>query len=529
MSEHLPAFDVAIVGLGPVGATAAIFLAHAGLKVVAFERDAEVYKLPRAVSFDGEIVRGFQRLGLGAEVAGLLQPLRPGERLGFANSKREWLFSNAPTAVGSSGYQSFNMFDQPELEGYLRRTALAAVGVQSHIGAEVTAVDDTGGSVAITARQLGSGEVLTCSCRYLIGCDGASSFVRKEVLRSGWRDLGYDHDWLVVDIITKPGHQLDHRTMQVCDPERLSTYVCTKDPYRRWEFKLKPGETWEEMLAPECIHSLIDPWTPRATYAIRRAAVYQFHAAVADSWRRGRVFIAGDAAHQTPPFLGQGMNAGMRDVINLAWKLPLVLSGVAEASLLASYQAEREAHAEDLVDWAVAIGQLMEHLAAVEAAQQRGEPPPEVPPKQQSSGYGQGREMPPLRDGVIMVEQVSDGGSTGYLFNQPIVSAGEGDAFRLDDRLGPGFALVARSRDELRVSPESLAVLKRLDARCVSLDGLKVCHGRLDRLFEQAAAAVVRPDRYVFGHVDGQTTLDDLVHALAGKLRLKPAAGATSA
>lgn len=174
-------------------------------------------------------------------IVGLLQPLRPGERLGFANSKREWLFSNAPTAVGSSGYQSFNMFDQPELEGYLRRTALAAVGVQVHIGAEVTAVDDTGGSVAITARQLGSGEVLTCSSRYLIGCDGASSFVCKEVIRSGWRDLGYDHDWLVVDIVTKPGHQLDHRTMQVCDPERLSTYVCTKDPYRRWEFKLKPA------------------------------------------------------------------------------------------------------------------------------------------------------------------------------------------------------------------------------------------------------------------------------------------------
>ena len=528
LSDSPPTYEVAIVGLGPVGATAAIFFAHAGLKVVAFERDAEVYKLPRAVSFDGEIVRGFQRLGLGAEVAGLLQPLRPGERLGFANSKREWLFSNAPMAVGSNGYQSFNMFDQPELEGYLRRTALAAEKVKGHLGVEVTAVEDQGGTLAIAAKDLGSGEVFNCTARYLLGCDGAASFVRKEVIGSGWRDLGYDHDWLVVDITTKPGHQLDHRTMQVCDPERLSTYVCTKDPYRRWEFKLNPGETWDEMLAPERIQSLIDPWTPPGTYAIRRAAVYQFHAAVADSWRRGRVFIAGDAAHQTPPFLGQGMNAGMRDVINLAWKLPLVLSGLAEESLLASYQAEREAHAEDLVDWAVAIGQLMEHLAAVEAAQQRGEPPPEVPPKQQSSGYGQGREMPPLRDGVIMVEQVSDGGSTGYLFNQPIVSDGAGDAFRLDERLGPGFAVVARSSEDLRLSPESLAVLKRLEARCVSLDGLEVHQGRLDRLFERAAAAVIRPDRYVFGHVDERTTLDDLVHALAGKLRLRPAPGATS-
>ena len=140
---------------------------------------------------------------------------------------------------------------------------------------------------------------------------------------------------------------------------------------------------------------------PEGDYRIRRAAVYQFHAATADTWRVGNIFIAGDAAHQTPPFLGQGMNAGMRDVINLSWKFPLVLSGVAGDELLDTYQQERDAHAHELVDWAVAVGKLMEHLAEVERAEREGRQPPKPPETLQSSGYGQGREQPPIRAGAI--------------------------------------------------------------------------------------------------------------------------------
>ena len=519
MTASMPTFDVALVGLGPVGAAAAVFLARAGLRVVALERDREVYKLPRAVNLDGEIVRGFQRLGLGSQMNALLQPLRPGELVGFVNSEREWLLSSVQAAFGVNGWQPANMFDQPELESWLRQAALAEDGVTAHIGVEATVLRDEGEAVSVAAQTLDCGQRLDFSARYLIGCDGASSFVRRAI-GSGWRDLGYDHDWLVVDIIAKPGNRLPPSTMQVCDPDRLATFVCTKDPYRRWEFKLKPGETWAEMQDPERIRSLIDAWTPRGTYRIRRAAVYQFHAAVADTWRKGRIFIAGDAAHQTPPFLGQSMNAGMRDVINLAWKLPMVLAGEAEEELLASYQAEREAHAADLVDWAVAIGQLMERLAAVEAAQRRGEPPPDVPTRQRSSGYGQGREMPPLRKGVVLAEQVEDKGAAGRLFSQPMVRDEQGEEFRLDERLGPGFALVARSGAKLNLSASSQAILKRLGARQVSLQGLTAVQGRMDRLFAQSEAAIVRPDRHVFGHTDVQTPANALIAALAERLHL---------
>ncbi|MGI9327141.1 MAG: bifunctional 3-(3-hydroxy-phenyl)propionate/3-hydroxycinnamic acid hydroxylase [Pseudomonadales bacterium] len=518
-------YDVAIVGLGPVGCTAAILLAEAGLNVVAIERDEEVYKLPRAVNLDGEIIRAFQKVGRGQVVQDLMQAVRPGDRAGFANSQREWLFGQEFRNFGSNGWQPMNMFDQPELESYLREQAVGHGRVTAHIGYQAMAIENRAEDVAITFAALGSEHAQVVSAQYLVACDGASSATRK-AFDIDWKDLGYDHDWLVVDVTLKEGNTLNNDTVQVCDPERILTYVCTKDPYRRWEFKMHPGETAEEMLEEDKILSLIDPWTPRGTYEIRRAAVYQFHAATADRWRVDRVFIAGDAAHQTPPFLGQGMNAGMRDVVNLAWKLPMVVQGVAKDQLLDTYFAERNAHAHDLVDWAVAIGQLMEHIAEEERCTRAGLPAPVTPSELKSSGYGQGREQPPIRDGVVILEQVSDSGSTGYLFNQPIVRSvgrtGVVDEFRFDELLGPGFAVVLRNgRDaESLLNDRSHAVLQRIGANVVSLDGLELIRGRFDRLFEQHEAAVVRPDRLVFGHTTSGVTLDDLIESLADKLAL---------
>ncbi len=519
MTTATEQFDVIIVGLGPVGATAAILFGAAGLTVAAIERDVEVYRLPRAVNLDGEIVRAMQRVGRGEAVDALMQSVRPGDRAGFANSRREWLFGSEARGSGVNGWQPMNMFDQPELEAYLRREALAQPGVTAFVGFEASALHDDGDGVRLTATPL-SGEVpVPLRGRYLVACDGASSATRKQY-GIEWQSLGYDHDWLVVDVTIKDGHTLDNATVQVCDPARLSTYVCTKDPYRRWEFRMNDGETAEHMLNPETIASLIDPWTPRDTYEVRRAAVYQFHAATADRWRVGNVFIAGDAAHQTPPFLGQGMNAGMRDVINLAWKLPMVLAGTADAALLDTYHAERDAHARDLVEWAVAIGRLMEHLAEVERAEQAGTMPPATPPALRSSGYGQGREQPPLRDGAVMLDQVSDEGSTGYLFSQPKVRNDAGHEFRLDELLGSGFAVVARSEADIALSEASKAVVDRLAARVVTLNGLETTQGHFDRLFKAHPAAIVRPDRIVFGHTTDATTLDDLIAALAEKLHL---------
>lgn len=512
-------YDVVILGMGPVGSMAAILLAHAGLRVVTIDRDEAVYQLPRAVNLDGELVRAMQPTGHAEDLAALLQPVRAGERVGFANSKREFLFGNRVSDFGVNGWQPLNMFDQPELEGYLRTTAAAYGNVDTRLGFEATGFEDDGAGVTVTIARDGATTALRG--RYLIAADGASSSTRRQ-LGIGWHDLGYNHDWLVVDVITRPGHTLDTTTLQVCDPDRISTYVCTKDPYRRWEFKLNPGETWEEMLEPAKIRELIETWTPAGTYEIRRAAMYQFHAATADTWRIGNVFLAGDAAHQTPPFLGQGMNAGLRDVVNLAWKLPMVLNGTAGEGLLDSYQSEREAHAHDLVEWAVSIGQLMEHLAEVERAERSGEAPPPEPGRLQSSGYGQGREQPPLRDGVVLSGQIGVDPALGALFSQPIVKRDSADdSFRLDEQLGPGFAIVGRDADALAVDEKSQAVARTLGLTFVDLSTLSTVRGHFDRGFETLDAIVVRPDRYVFGGSNAEWPLDAVIAALGEALHLQ--------
>jgi len=522
-------YDVAILGLGPVGCTAALLLAEAGLTVAAFERDKEVYKLPRAVNLDGEIIRAFQQINRGQIVQDLMQVKRPDDGAGFANSQREWLFGQDSRAFGRNGWQPANMFDQPEFEAYLRGEVTGHQLVDAFIEHEVTRIDGLSTAkkdgVAVAYTRLGSEVSQTVSARYAIACDGAASATRK-ANNIGWHDLGYDRDWLVVDLQVHDGHTLGPKTLQVCDPDRICTYVCTKDPYRRFEFRLHPGETESQMLDEETIHRLIDPWTPRDSYSIRRAAVYQFHAATADRWRIGRVFLAGDAAHQSPPFLGQGMNAGMRDVVNLAWKLPMVLRGLAKEQLLDSYFAERNAHAHDLVEWAVAIGRLMEHLADKERCARAGLEPPATPAALKSSGYGQGREQPPLRDGIVVLEQVSDTGSTGYLFNQPIVRKANGQELRLDELLGNGFALVLKNepgKNEPAQPQPSLAaqeILQKINAKVVYLTGLEAIKGRFDSLFEEHDAALVRPDRLVFGHTSNNLDLDALVHLLAQKLEL---------
>ncbi len=519
-------FDVAIIGLGPVGCTAALFLAEAGLNVLAIEKDESVYLLPRAVNLDGEIIRAFQRIDRAEAIDGLMQTLREGDRAGFTNSKREWLFGQDFVPFGSNGWQPMNMFDQPEFESYLRQEVLDHSGVTCFVGYTVSAIENNTDTslVDLTFSKNDGSESQTLSASYAIGCDGASSFVRRN-FDIGWRSLGYDCDWLVVDVTALDGHTLNNDTLQVCDPDRIQTYVCTKDPYRRWEFKFNPEESPEEMLQEEKVLSLIDDWTPRGTYEIRRAAVYQFHAATADRWREGNVFIAGDSAHQTPPFLGQGMNAGMRDAINLGWKLPMVIKGKADVSLLDTYEQERDAHAHDLVDWAVNIGKLMDHMAEVELAVREEREPPDAPEQMKSSGYGQGREQPPIRDGAVMIDQVSDSGSTGYLFNQPNISI-KGHEQKLDDLLGTGFALVHRTPD-IELSENSRKILDHLNAKVVSLDGVEVVRGRFDHLFKEHDAALVRPDRLVFGHTTDQCSADDLIQLAANKLALTNYAATT--
>jgi len=511
-----PSYDVAIVGYGPVGALTGLLLSKAGLRVAILERSHAPVILPRAVGLDGESVRAFQRIGLGAEVVAILQPPREVNVVTFTDSKHNELFGLEIPAYGTMGWPDMSFFDQPDLEALLRELVAGEDRIDVFMGHEVTAIEQKPDVVALRCNVVPGADEALHSARLVIGSDGASSFVRG-ALGSEWQSLGYDQDWLVVDIVMGPEADLPIKMMQVCDPERLTTYVCVKDPNRRWEFQLLEGEARDEMLRPERIEELLRPWLPPEHYEVRRAAVYQFHAATADRWRDGRVFLAGDSAHQTPPFLGQGLNSGFRDAVNLGWKIPLVLSGVCDESLLESYQAERDAHGRDLVEWAVAIGRLMETLAAREA----GLPDPHAA-TDPSAGYGQGRTVPPLRGGILVKEQLGEESPVGGILCQPTVRQPGGEERRLDELLGKGFAIVTAKQADHELGPDAAVILERLGGRALALEGLETTLGRVDPLFDAHPAVVVRPDRYIFGVVDDDWDLDRLILELGDQLGLRP-------
>lgn len=510
-------YDVSIVGYGPVAATTALLLARRGLRVSIHERSTVPLELPRAVGLDGESNRLFQSIGLGREAEALLQPPREGDALWFTDSKREKLFGvDVASHAGHNGWRDLAFFDQPELEAFLRAEVARQEGIHVFLGEEAVGLDDDGERVSLELRAVEGDAHRTVTAPYLIGCDGASSFVRR-TLGIPWTSLGYDQDWLVIDVLVDDTALLPLPLMQICDPERLTTYVCVKDPNRRWEFQLRPGETREEMERPEAIEALLEDWLPKGRYSIRRAAVYQFHAATAERWRSGRVLIAGDAAHQTPPFLGQGLNSGLRDGSNLAWKLALVLEGRCDERLLDSYFDERDAHARSLVDGACDIGKLMETLAAREA----GRPEPH-PGWQPSLNIGGGRLAIPIAGGVLEEAQRADGIPIGEPLRQPRVRerGTEGEGTLLDERFGPDFALVGRTEADLSLDPEASAIAERIGLRGVALEGLETVEGEFDRVFQRVPAALLRPDRYVFGVVDDTTDASTLVRTLAAKLRL---------
>ena len=509
--------DVAIIGYGPVGALTALSLADAGLRVRILERSTDTTELPRAVAMDGETLRAFQRLERSAEMQGLCQPPRDPNTIAFSTSKRVPILSLDVLEFGPNGWPDLIFFDQPELEAELRRLVSLDGRIEVELGEEVVGIEQAADSVTITSRRQVPGEKdedeSQTVAHYAIGCDGASSFVR-EAVGSEWLSLDYDQDWLVIDITQGPGADLPFVTMQVCDPDRLTSYICVKDPNRRWEFQLRPGETREEMLSENKIRDLLSSWISPEHYELRRAAVYQFHAATAQSWRVGRVLLAGDAAHQTPPFLGQGLNAGFRDAVNLGWKLPLVLSGLCSDDFLDTYAQERDPHARDLVDRAVSIGKLMEVLAAREA----GQPDPH-PPESLNVNAG-GPLVPPMREGAMIDAQTHSGQLAGKLLRQPRVRGSDGQSVLLDELMGKHFCIVGREKSDLALGQQASSVLSKLGGQTLALADLEILEGRFDSLFDEHTAAIVRPDRYIFGVVDEDWPLDALVRELGRQLSL---------
>lgn len=483
---------VVVVGAGPTGVAAATLLADYGVPTLVLDRWESVYPQPRAVHLDDEIHRILARIGVAEEFAAISRPAL-GLRLLDRNHHTLAQFDRDP-ARSLHGFPQANMFDQPELEGLLRTNLAKRPNVQLCGNVDVTAViQHEPGRVRVTYSDRATGYEHVVESSYVLGCDGANSIVRAAI-GAAMDDLRFEQRWLVADVVTEAELDQWDGVHQVCDPVRAATYMRIGPNRYRWEFRLLPSETAADFSTMATLRPLVAPWIgDLADDALElvRVTEYTFRAQIADSWRDRNVFLLGDAAHLTPPFIGQGMGAGLRDAMNLAWKVAGVINGDLPEALLATYEQERKPHARSMISLALAMGWAMTAGGRVGNVVRRTVAPRLrwVPGLRDKLANG---TTPRLHESALVIKSRTPRHLAGTLCPNPVLADGQ----RLDTLLGNSFALVTTRRP--------------LAFQCATLEAHGIVvhvtepRGELARWLRcgHATAAVIRPDRTVMcsGH-----------------------------
>ncbi len=506
-------YDVAIVGYGPTGMVLAGLLGQLGRKVLIVERYEGLYNLPRAAGFDDEAMRTFQKLGI-------TEALKPGIR---TQDGYEWLNQDGETLVSieyenpaPNGWSQQYMMYQPHMEDVLDRhvTSLETVHVRKGINIDTLVQDDE------RVRLIGTGTdgaQHTFQARYVVGADGANGMVRAH-MDGEIDDYGFFENWLVCDFkMLREDHGVP-MFQQVCSPEQPTSIVNIGPGYHRFSFALTAEDERSDVTQPEKVWARVAKYMGQDVAELIRVANYTFRSKIVKEWRDGRILLAGDAAHEMPPFLAQGMVSGIRDSRNLAWKLDLVLSGHSD-TLLDTYQIEREPHVRFITEKAIELGRVQtmrdaekarERDVRMLAARKADQKPSKI-------------RYPPLSGGLVA--------GYGDVFPQGHVNDGKRTAL-FDDIVGTDWTILTRDPAMLEaLDGDQKQAFEALGGRIVTVgaEGSEALlvddDGVLTRWFDtvEANAVLVRPDRYVFGLAESAEDLASLVDKLHAMLA-QPAA-----
>jgi 2-polyprenyl-6-methoxyphenol hydroxylase-like FAD-dependent oxidoreductase len=515
--------DVLIVGAGPIGQVLALLLAQQGLRVQVVERWEQPYPLPRAVALSHDTLRVLYQLGLREELAPLLEPWgQDGHLFKLTDASGETLAESRFDLDSDSGFAHMTGFSQPDLEGLLEQRIRDDPMIDQRRGFTLEALSDDGprgSGVTATIRPhnglepIPGGEPRTVRAAYVVGCDGANSTVRS-LLGTEMTDLDFSHDWLVVDVVPYAPPAWLPYACQHLDPARSTTLVPSGPGRRRWEFMIMPDDDQDNVDTDENAWRLLKAWEIHPGNAeLVRHARYTFRGRWANLWRQGRVLLAGDAAHQMPPFMGQGINSGLRDAANLAWRLALLVKGTGKDSLLDDYSTERSAQVGQIIEETVFIGRMFCATDPQECAQR------DVMIKAMGTlDIQEASKNWLLRGGTLQ-----DDGIGGRLAVQAAVGTGARTAL-LDEVIPPpGFLLLGRDRDPAEpLSPAQRTAWQQLGGRSAHFGpgGLTDTDGKYAAWFERLNATVVliRPDFQVFGGVRTPHATDGLVHHLVQRV-----------
>ncbi|MEO1330912.1 MAG: bifunctional 3-(3-hydroxy-phenyl)propionate/3-hydroxycinnamic acid hydroxylase [Pseudomonadota bacterium] len=434
--------EVAIVGAGPTGLLLANLLGAAGVSVVIIERNANTVQEPRAVSIDDESMRALQAAGLDRQVDAITAS-------GYGSLYRGptgAIFASVKPTERVYGFEKRNAFEQPVFEALLRDGLSRFDGVTPLFQTALLDFQQTEEGVVSTLRDA-AGVEHGIRSRYLVGCDGGRSAVRK-ALGIAMEGATFEEPWLIVDLFSTKNRCF--HTEVFCDPARAAITLPGPGGIRRYEFKLNPGETAEAAEQEPFARDLLARVGPDSAEAIRRTRVYTFHARVAARWRVDRVFLAGDAAHLTPPFAGQGMNSGLRDAHNLAWKLAAALRADDPEALLDSYETERKPHAQSMIDLAMRMGRVMMPRSAAQGALVRGafRALGLVPSARDYFAQMRYKPKPRFAQGMIWADDASPKRSAvGQMIPQPIIETPDRRTLLLDDWLPGGVTALVFAED----------------------------------------------------------------------------------
>lgn len=520
---------VLIIGAGPTGLTLANLLGQADVDTLIIDRKPGTVTEPRAVSIDDESLRTMQAVGLDDAV---LRDVVPGYGVHYFTRPGGRCFGKVEPTSKLYGFPKRNAFRQPLFEGTLKTGLERFANLKARFNHELLEFNQDNHGVRALIRDA-DGELMEVNATYLVACDGGRSPVRKQL---GVEMVGssFSSRWLVVD--TDQDDDPFWQTRVYCDARRPVVEVPGPHRTRRFEFLLKPDETDEQVLSDTPLQALLHPFKGNTPASIVRKTVYTFHARVAERWQVGRVFLAGDAAHLTPPYAGQGMNSGVRDAHNLAWKLIGVLKGKMAETALLSYESERRDHAWALIRLALNLGVVMAPATILRA-------------RLISSAFAVIGLLPPLRDyflqmrfkpkprftkGLVLTEGNAGKLSCGHMFPQPMLTNAQGQESLLDDSIGPGFALIqygdhSRQRiDELQhgfwshLEAKRILILPEPVKTMPSMPDCTVLHDRQGLLKEILGDSntflLLRPDRYIAAIFDkaGETKAAESLQSLFG-------------